>query len=68
MYSDCTKSISTRKKLVSFGFRVHYLMKVLKDQRSLVPSGYCGSLEFGWSLLCFGYRRSLEPVWSLDHD
>lgn len=68
MYSDCSKSISIKKNFLSYGFRVHYLMKVLKDQKSLVPSGYCGSLEFRWSLLSFGYRMSLEPVGSLDHD
>lgn len=53
MYSDWTKSICIRKKLLNFGFCVHYL--VLKDQGSLVPSGYCGSLKFGWSLVRFGY-------------
>lgn len=73
--------ISLGKELLNFDFCVYYLIRVLKGQRSLVHSEYCGSLDFVWSLVSSGYcgllefswaycildmGRSLGPAWNLD--
>lgn len=62
--SGWTDGISMGKKLLSFDFCVYYLIRVLKDQRSLVHSEYYGSLDFVWSLVSSGYRGLLEFSWA----